>query len=274
MNDLLNFINCNQNNSDFNVIQYGYRKCTPGFCEPKHARQTYLMHYVYSGRGVFIGNDVSYPVQAGQAFLITPNVVSIYTASDDDPFEYRWVEFYGGKVPDLLDKADLSAENPIYDDKNGQLGSALKELVSIGDANEYMITYAFWKVAAAMISIPSKPENTFELHFKKAAAYIQTHVSDGINVTDISRYLNISRGYLSLIFNSICGKSTKQYIIDYKIEIAKQLLEYSNMTIEEIGESVGIVSSGHFSRLFKTEVGYTPLEYRRKFRSTEQTHYT
>lgn len=269
MENHINYINCEQNNLDFNVIQYGYRKCNPNFGEPKHARQTYLMHYVYSGKGVFYSDDVQFDVHAGQAFLIHPNIGAVYIADNDDPFEYRWVEFYGAKVPSLLEKSGLTVDNPIYNDVSGHLGNALKELVALGEGNEFAITQCFWKIAASMYNSSAKAENTFDIHYKKAVAYIQAHVSDGINVTDIARYLNISRGYLSLIFNSICGKSTKQYIIDYKIEVAKQLLERSSMTVEEIGESVGIVSSGHFSRLFKTEAGFTPLEYRRLFRRAE-----
>lgn len=261
-----NFINYEQNNGDFNVIQYGHRTCAPSFCEPKHARQTYLLHYVYSGKGVFCGNEKCYSVQAGQAFLITPNVVSTYTADADDPFEYRWVEFYGNRVQDTLENAGLSEQTPIFNDNGGFLGNALKDLVSLGESSEYYITAQFWKIAAALAGASSKSEDNMNFHFKKAAAYIQTHISDGINVADISRYMNVSRGYLSIIFNNVYGKSTKQYIIDYKMSLAKQLLEHSNMSVEEIGESVGVLSSGHFSRLFKTESGYTPLEYRRKFR--------
>lgn len=262
-----NYVNYERNNRDFNVIQYGHRKCAPSFCEPKHARRTFLLHYVYGGKGVFCGNDKCYSVHEGQAFLITPDVVSVYTADEHDPFEYRWVEFYGERVEELLEKAGLSESTPIFEDTDGLLGSALKELVSLGESSEYYVTCCFWKIAAALCARVSKPESNMNFHFKKASAYIQTHVSDGINVTEIARYMNVSRGYLSIIFNTVCGKSTKQYIIDYKISLAKQLLEHSNMSIEEIGESVGVLSSGHFSRLFKAESGYTPLEYRRKSRS-------
>ena len=265
MHNHVNYINSNRTNLDFNVIQYGYRRCQPGFHEPKFARQTYLLHYVYSGKGVFTGDNVSYNVQAGQAFLITPDVVAVYVADRFDPFEYRWVEFYGVKVDALLKDCGLSAKNPIYNDGSGALGAALTELVSLGNTDEYALTGAFWNLAATMGGRVRRAEIPLETYFKKAVAYIQVHISDGINVSDIARHLSISRGYLTLVFNSICGKSTKQYIIDYKIDVARRLLQTSNMSIEEIGESIGVVSPSHFSRLFKAETGETPLEFRRKF---------
>ncbi len=265
MHNHVNYINSNQTNRDFNVIQYGYRQCAPGFYEPKYARQTYLMHYVYSGKGVFTGDDISFEVRAGQAFLITPNVVSIYVADRLDPFEYRWVEFYGEKVEALLRDCGLSAENPIYDDESGELGKALKDLVSLGSADEYTLTGAFWALAATLAKEVERAEIPLENYFKQAVTYIQVHISEGINVSEIAHHLNISRGYLTLVFNTVCGKSTKQYIIDYKIDVARRLLQTSNMSMEEIGESIGVTSPSHFSRLFKLGTGMTPLEYRKKF---------
>ena len=164
----------------------------------------------------------------------------------------------------MLSDSGLSAENPIYDDESGALGAALKELVSMGNANEYALTSAFWHMAASMCSLTERAEIPLESYFKKAVAYIQVHVSDGVNVSDIARHLNISRGYLTLVFNNVCGKSTKQYIIDYKIDVARRLLQTSGMSMEEIGESIGVTSPSHFSRLFKAETGMTPLEFRRR----------
>ncbi len=87
MENLYNYINYEQSNLDFNVIQYGYRQCTPNFGEPKHARQTYLLHYVYSGKGVFYSDDTRFNVSRDQAFLIHPNIGAVYIADNDDPFE-------------------------------------------------------------------------------------------------------------------------------------------------------------------------------------------
>lgn len=263
MSNRQNYINSAQNNRDFGVLQYGYRKCAPGFYEQKKARETYIIYYVYSGKGVFTLADVSYSVSGGQAIFIAPNVEMTHETNENEPLEYRWVEFYGDKAEALISECGLSPEAPVYNDKSGSLAAAFESLVSMGKVNEYQLSGAFRNIAAAMSGALSKPANPYGEHFNKAVAYIQAHISDGVNVSDIARHLNISRGYLTLVFNSISGKSTKQYIIDYKIDVAKRLLRNTGMSIEEVGESVGVVSPGHFSRLFKTETGCSPLEYRR-----------
>ncbi|MEM1338637.1 MAG: helix-turn-helix domain-containing protein [Bacteroidota bacterium] len=84
------------------------------------------------------------------------------------------------------------------------------------------------------------------------------------DVRYFSERLGVSSRYLSDSLKSISGKSTKEHI-DFKIvQIAKQLLISSNLSIAEIAYEIGFEYPQYFSRFFKKSVGVTPTEFKSK----------
>lgn len=74
---------------------------------------------------------------------------------------------------------------------------------------------------------------------------------------------NVSEVYFRRLFKEHLGTSPKQYIIDVRIQVAKQLLGEGQLSIAMISERCGFSNQYHFSRLFKQHTGLTPSEYRK-----------
>ena len=70
------------------VKNVGFQQCTPGYHWGAGMRDHYLLHYVVSGKGTYTLNGSSYPVHAGQVFLVWPNTLVRYCADESDPWEY------------------------------------------------------------------------------------------------------------------------------------------------------------------------------------------
>ena len=68
--------------------------------------------------------------------------------------------------------------------------------------------------------------------------------------------------YLGQKFKKDTGRTFHDYLNEYRIEQAKELLSKTNMKIFEVSESIGITNSQYFSRIFKEMTGRTPNEYR------------
>ncbi|MBO5746964.1 MAG: helix-turn-helix transcriptional regulator [Clostridia bacterium] len=95
-------------------------------------------------------------------------------------------------------------------------------------------------------------------------SYLEKNISDNeITNEFLAQKLGISEVYLRKLFHEHYGVSPKQYIIDMRIQKARQLLENGTLTITEISEQCGISSLYHFCRLFKAKVGLTPSDYRK-----------
>ena len=74
---------------------------------------------------------------------------------------------------------------------------------------------------------------------------------------------NISEVYFRRLFLKLVGISPKQYVIDVRIQKAKQLLAEGIMKISAISELSGFSNQYHFSRCFKEKTGLSPTEYRK-----------
>jgi len=98
--------------------------------------------------------------------------------------------------------------------------------------------------------------------------YIYSHIHYRITIAELSEYLNLSESYLSKLFHKEMGISLSQYILDLKIEKAKNLLQYSNYNIVEIANYLSFSSQSHFIQVFQKKTGLTPHKYRtQNFRS-------
>lgn len=85
------------------------------------------------------------------------------------------------------------------------------------------------------------------------------------SVQFISQELNVSAHYLSDLLRSLTGQSTQQHIHDKLIEKAKEKLATTSLSVSEIAFQLGFEHSQSFSKLFKTKVDISPLEFRARF---------
>lgn len=74
--------------------------------------------------------------------------------------------------------------------------------------------------------------------------------------------MNLSPHYFSDVLKKETGRSAKDHINDYVIELAKNLLVGTNKSVSEIAYSLGFNYPHYFTRLFKNKTGYTPSKYK------------
>ncbi len=92
--------------------------------------------------------------------------------------------------------------------------------------------------------------------------YIHKNYSSQIDLTNISNNFGFSSAYLSKVFSKYAGISPSKYLKDYRIMVAKQLLNNKEIPISVISTQSGFLDQFHFSKTFKSATGYSPTEYR------------
>ncbi|MET4138247.1 helix-turn-helix transcriptional regulator [Pedobacter sp. UYP1] len=85
------------------------------------------------------------------------------------------------------------------------------------------------------------------------------------SVTYIAENLNISPGYLSGLLKSLTGQNTQQHLHNKLIDLAKEKLSTTNLSISEIAYELGFEHLQSFSKLFKTKTSFSPMEFRHSF---------
>lgn len=110
-----------------------------------------------------------------------------------------------------------------------------------------------------------KTVDNHSVHCRRALDYIYDHLHEPIQVTDVAEFVGLNETYMSKLFQKEMGKSIGVYIRQQKINEAKNMLIYSDVSCAEIAQYLSFASSSHFSQLFKKETGMKPLEYRNKY---------
>jgi len=96
--------------------------------------------------------------------------------------------------------------------------------------------------------------------------YIKEHYTD-INMEKLIKKFGYSERQLLRMVKNHTGNSFKTQVMLHRIQKARQLLEYTDLTVKEISEIIGYESPEYFCRLFKRETYRTPLEYRNELKA-------
>ena len=94
----------------------------------------------------------------------------------------------------------------------------------------------------------------------KSILYIQENVANGITRGELAKYLGTDERRLCESFKNVTGLTTAQYILNFKLTLAKSLLA-QGLGVTEVCEKTGFDNWSNFSRTFKTHVGMSPKKY-------------
>ena len=97
---------------------------------------------------------------------------------------------------------------------------------------------------------------------KMAVRYIEKHYYEDISVNQLAEKYDMSSNYFSTLFKKEMGQSTVNYVTNLRISKAKDFLKKSDKSVGEIAEIIGYEDCNYFFRVFKKNVGMTPLQYR------------
>lgn len=94
--------------------------------------------------------------------------------------------------------------------------------------------------------------------------YIEENYSSYITLEHVAEEVYLNPVYLSHLFKKVTGVKFSEYLNDFRVKKATELLENSTLRIGEISTKVGYKDSRYFSEMFKKRMGLTPNEYRNK----------
>lgn len=105
--------------------------------------------------------------------------------------------------------------------------------------------------------------DTSENMVSKVLKYIDENYDKDITRQDLGENIYININHLAKVFKEETGKSLYSYLLDKRVEKAKELLLSSQKSVSEIAVAVGYDNFSYFSRLFKGKTGLSPKDYRK-----------
>ncbi len=276
MSNTFFYIFPNENFIDLSMYQYGYEQCTPGHSFGPAVRNHYLFHYVISGTGTLMADDSkgetqTYHIKSGQGFLIFPGQITTYFADITIPWEYTWIEFDGLRVKEVLALTELSLNAPVYrpryKDLREQMMNEMLYIVHHPKETPFHLIghlYLFldYLTQSMRITGPVQSNKMSDFYIKEAINYIEQNFQNNISIEEIADLCGLNRSYFGKIFKKSIGRSPQEFLMNYRMVKAAELLKLTALSIAEIGSAVGYENQLHFSRAFKTVYGISPREWR------------
>lgn len=255
-------------NQSLAVTQCGLQICDNGHSCGPFLYSHYSAHFILSGKGTYTCGGKTYSLCAGQGFMIIPDMPNTYTADIDEPWKYIYVNFCGADDETLVHSAGLNEDNMIFEfDLTDDMLHDLTMMHSASkdqSARGYDVTGYFLLVMSRLVKANTQRNANTNLpqhYVRRAISYIEDNYHEKITVESIAAYVGIDRTGLYRIFKKNLNISPAQFLISYRLERAKAMMEHDNLTISEIAVSTGFFDAAHFTVAFSKKYGISPGRY-------------
>ncbi len=236
---------------------------------------SYLFFLVCSGYGTLKYDKETYSLQAGDCvFLDCKRAYSHRTS--DDLWQLRWVHFYGPNMNSIYDKYTERGGRPCFHPRKTEpYQQLLQELYTIASGNDHIRDMRIFEKLAALLTLLMEeswnPENNRRSSPKRQNVqeikeYLDQNYMEKITLDQLAEQFYINKFYLARSFKEQFGISVNHYLLELRITHAKQMLRFSDKTIETIGNECGINDANYFSRIFRKIEGISPGEFRKMWK--------
>lgn len=234
---------------------------------------SYLFFIVEHGSGTleYMGNI--YTLNTGDCVFIDCRKSYAHYTSANNLWQLSWAHFYGSNMSNIYDKYMERGGRPTFHPNNiDPYLAILSELYGVADSMEYIRDMMIHEKLSSLLTLIMKeswhPEhsgrNSPKKHdLKYIKEYLDNHYKEKVTLDTLADQFFINKFYLTRIFKEQYGSSINNYLIQKRITSAKQLLRFTDNSIDYICAECGIEDANYFSRLFKKVEGVSPGEYRK-----------
>lgn len=248
------------------LVHAGCRFYHPGWSF-RRIGSTGTLYYVKSGIVRFTLEDKAYICGEKSAFYLSREEVAIMeNLSDTEKCELYFITF---AFKDGVGFADLNMKRPL-EDSSHKYDELFQKVCKthLAEPVGYKIKefYEFSQLIYEWIKDSVNAHKDYEAHLKidKAVQYIKVNYDKNITVEELSRMTGYSVSHFRKLFVKTYGISPQEYMLDYKIHRAKELLEEEpEKSLEEVAELLGMCNASYFCKLFKNKTGYSPNKYKK-----------
>ena len=259
--------------SSLYVTDIGYYPHADGhFCQRNKPIAEHVLIYCVNGIGWYEVNGEKYIVTANHFFILPAGKPHAYGADENTPWTIYWVHFSGAHAtiyatgtlrpqeiqPNIHSR--INYRNQIFEEifntlNNGYSRESLRYVSSL---------LHYYLASMRYINFYRQSNKNTESDGMIAAAihYMKENIEKHLTLNDLATYTGYSLTHFSSLFKQQTGESPLAYFNRLKIEASCQMLDDTDMHINQICHKVGITDCYYFSRLFRRITGLSPKEYR------------
>ena len=248
----------------------------PGSVLLERCENRLYLNFVIRGKGRFNGK----PFSAGQCYYFAPLQKHTVETDQNEPFVSVWLSIEGTYAYDIINRlTSLRYDNILPFDFCSDVMTLTKTFLyktNLGDMTTSYLRSLIDIYIAHVKSEQSKLPEMFatkkiEKLIRESKIYVRKNLKH-VTVSEMAAAQHYNTNYFSRVFTEAMGMTPFEYIIDKKMEWARNALVHSNLSIEEILEAIGYEHRNGFTIAFKKKYGCPPAIYRKKKSKTFRTY--
>jgi AraC-like DNA-binding protein len=234
--------------------------------------QEYQLIYITEGAGVFESESCCEEITEGTVILLYPNERHRYRPHLHTGWVEMWVGFEGEFIDNIIEKGYLDRTRPIlHIGYHETMVSLFKDIFSISSqekpgyqpAVSGAIIYLLGLLHTTQQQSDIQKIDLAEKVVIRARIIFREKLCQKLAPEDVAKELRVGYSWFRKVFKKYTGLAPGQYLIQLKIQKAKELLADPSKLIKEIAFELNLESPLYFSKLFKEKTGLTPVDYRK-----------
>ena len=236
-----------------------------------HHRGRRYFQFIYIKSGKFTAEiiDKTVELKEGSVIIYHPDEPQKYHYYPKISCETVWLHFSGRAIDEILESLEISKERVFNLAKTDEIEFLLSKLLP-----EHRLKYRGYEISENALlqqilcqlsrSIANMKQTFGEARQKieQVLIMMENDIKENHTVADYAAEIHLSADRFSHLFTETMGVSPHRYMLDLKINKAKQLFRQTDLNVREVAEFVGISDPLYFSRLFKNHTGLSPTSYR------------
>lgn len=234
----------------------------------------YGVLYITQGTGEFESDQTGLvSVAAGDVVFLFPGVWHRYRPTAGRAWTYHWVHFGGEVIDSLVARKFFTPDAPVL--KTGVDEAILHPYLKLFDwahttppGYQQLMSGGVLQIIGAALAASDSDRNTersAELA-RQAVLAFEEKVEEPVDMKRLAASLHLSYDRFRHIFRQHTGLAPHRYLLQLRINRAKELLNGTEMPVKEIAALLQFDDTYHFSRAFKLKIGASPSAWRGKLK--------
>ncbi|MHA7964774.1 AraC family transcriptional regulator [Paenibacillus sp. CAU 1782] len=275
-------------------LYFAYRRTSEnnGHKETFHSHLGIELLFIHQGKGTMIINNKRYEIKKDMLCIFQPNQLhhlkldyedgqcfersmAIFEPTMYETYFDKWPELHAfyqfihlGQLPSpcLYDIHDFRSFDVLFNDMHHRYPalneSSRHEEISLFLISLFRSLKREWDHLNEHPSTYRKRRKSHQI--EHILNWIESKYSEPYSLDEMARSLHLSPFYLSHLFKESTGISISEYIATRRVHQSVVLLTTTNKPVSLIAEEIGLMNSSYFCKLFKSHMGITPHQYRKR----------
>lgn len=241
----------------------------------QHSRknlESYLIVLVLSGKGTLMYQDHLYELTQGSLFFIDCMNPYYHQSSTTAPWELLWVHFNGSSSKEYCQYFS-AVGGPVCKPAGFlEIQKNLELLMEVNTSSELSAEITSSRLIVEILSsiLLERTAGNTKQHpaygkMMEIRSYLDEHFTEKFSLDALSSQFFISKYHLSREFKNHCGMSPNNYVISKRLTLAKKLLRFTSLSLDEISRQCGFYDTSYLNRQFQKSEGITASQFRKKW---------